>query len=67
MKTINIHSIISLRNSNEYILPLKLDDTIIPGVLETTGYIDLRKTTKEEVVDLLCEKIKIGEAEEGLC
>lgn len=48
-------------------MPLKLDDTIIPGVLETTGYIDLRKTTKEEVVDLLCEKIKIGEAEEGLC
>ncbi|MCF7755846.1 TIR domain-containing protein [Paenibacillus xylanexedens] len=56
----------AFRNSSEYILPLKLDDTIIPGVLETTGYIDFRNTTKEEVLELICEKLEIREAEQGL-
>ena len=43
--------------SKEYILPLKLDDTEIPGINKTVGYIDFRQTTVEEVVELLKQKL----------
>lgn len=43
--------------NREYILPLRIDDTQIPGVLTTTGYIDLRNIQLEEVVELLKQKI----------
>ena len=48
----------AFRENREYILPLKLDDTTLPGIEETIGYIDLRKTPHEEVVQLLASKIK---------
>lgn len=48
----------AFRESSEYILPLRLDDTVLPGVEETVGYLDLRSTTYEEVVRLLVEKLK---------
>lgn len=41
----------------EYILPLKLDDTEIPGLNETIGYVDYRKSDTEEVVSLLKSKL----------
>lgn len=44
--------------NKEYILPLKLDDTEIPGLNETIGYIDFRKSNAEEVVMLLGKKLK---------
>lgn len=44
--------------SKEYILPLKLDDAQIPGVLNTVGHVDLRSTPSSEVVDLLLKKLK---------
>lgn len=40
----------------EYILPARFDDTDIPGLPDTTGYIDLRKTTAEELADLVLRK-----------
>jgi hypothetical protein len=43
--------------SREYILPLILDDTKLPGMEVTTGYIDLRKASYEEVVSALIEKL----------
>lgn len=45
-----------LENS-EYILPARFDDTDIPGMLKTTGYIDLRKTSPEELVGLIEKKL----------
>lgn len=44
--------------SSEYILPLRLDDTDIPGVNHTVGYIDLRKHGIEDVAHLICRKVR---------
>jgi hypothetical protein len=43
--------------NREYILPLRLDDTAIPGVNHTVGYIDLRQHSALEVAHLLCRKV----------
>ncbi len=48
------------KEKHEYILPLRLDDTEIPGLLPTTGYIDIRETNISEVTDLIMEKISQG-------
>jgi hypothetical protein len=47
----------AFEDSGEYILPLRLDDTEIPGLLPTTGYLDLRKSQLEEVVRLAMAKV----------
>jgi len=47
----------AFRDANEYILPLRLDDTPVPGITETTGYRDLRQHPMEAVVDLLEQKL----------
>jgi len=47
----------AFRDVNEYILPLRLDDTQVPGITETTGYRDLRQHRMEDVVDLLEQKL----------
>lgn len=44
--------------NKEYILPLKLDDTEIPGLNETIGYVDYRTSNSDEVVMLLKNKLK---------
>jgi hypothetical protein len=47
----------ALRDPNEYILPLRVDDTQVPGVEETTGYRDLREHSMESIVELLEKKL----------
>ena len=42
-----------------YILPVRFDDTPIPGLPETVGYIDLNRTSPTELVDLALRKLKI--------
>lgn len=55
----------ALNEDREYILPLRLDDTKVPGILSTVSYVDLRETTIEEVADLICRKLgKLGDADE---
>ena len=41
----------------EYILPLRLDDTELPGINETTAYVDLRNKSIEEVSQLCLTKL----------
>lgn len=41
----------------EYILPLRLDDTELPGLNDTTAYIDLRTRSIEEVVQMCLRKL----------
>ena len=41
----------------EYILPVRLDDTEIPGFLMTVGYLDLRSMTNEQVYQVLEQKL----------
>ena len=43
--------------NSEYILPLRLDDAAVDGVLDTVGYLDYRKTTVEKIVETVVEKI----------
>lgn len=53
----------AFRENEEYILPIRLDDTEIPGVLETTGYLDARALSMEDVFHTLAQKL--GEPETG--
>ncbi len=47
----------ALEESREYILPARFDDTDIPGLLPTTGFIDLRNHSPVQVAILVCEKL----------
>lgn len=47
----------AIEESNEYILPVRLDDTELPGVLHTVGYLDLRSMPIVEIYQTLEEKL----------
>lgn len=47
----------ALSENSEYILPLRIDDTEIPGIGPTIGYIDLRTRSTREVVGLVLAKL----------
>lgn len=49
----------AFQERQEYILPLRIDDTSIPGLPDTIGYLDLRKKTIEEIGKLLLEKLDL--------
>lgn len=48
----------AFKESREYILPLRLDDTSIPGIEDTVGYLDLRQLSVRDVFQLLLEKLR---------
>ena len=48
----------AIMDKGDYILPLRIDDTPIPGIRGTIKYIDLRKESIESVADLVVEKVK---------
>lgn len=43
--------------SREYILPVRLDDTEVPGLNATVGYIDLRNHTVAELNEVILQKL----------
>ena len=47
----------AFEEDREYIIPVRLDDTEIPGILPTAGYLDLRSINIEEVYQVLVEKL----------
>ncbi|MCE2413285.1 TIR domain-containing protein [Candidatus Poribacteria bacterium] len=47
----------AFQENREYILPVRLDDTEIPGIPPTVGYLDLRSMTIEEVYEALDKKL----------
>ena len=47
----------AFKERQAYILPLRIDDTEIEGILDTTGYIHLRENTLDEVVELLLSRL----------
>lgn len=44
--------------SEEYLLPVRFDDTEIPGVQQTVGYIDLKGVTPAELAAMIKEKVR---------
>lgn len=48
----------ALQENREYVLPVRVDDTEIPGIPSTIGYIDIRKTTIEKLVGMTVEKVE---------
>ena len=48
----------AFQENTEYILPLRLDDTQINGILPTTGYLDYRTTSEDEIVNAAVEKVR---------
>jgi len=55
----------SLRDPDEYILPVRLDDSEIPGIKDVKGYQDLRQGSMESVVDLLEGKLRENKPRSG--
>lgn len=51
-----------LQKNEAYILPVRLDDTEIPGIRPTMGYMDLRKVTIQDVAMATLEKIAKAKA-----
>ena len=47
----------AIKSKEEYILPVKFDDTEIDGLYTSTGYLSAKKTTPKEVVEMFLEKI----------
>lgn len=48
----------AFRESSEYILPAMFNTSVVvPGMLETTGYIDLNQKTPAELADLIVKKL----------
>jgi hypothetical protein len=47
----------AFESNKEYILPARFDDTEIPGILPTTGYINLNEYSPKEFAKLIKEKI----------
>ncbi len=54
----------AFKEHEEYILPIRIDDTEIPGLLDTVLYQDLRKKSIEEIYEIL--KRKLSPAKEPL-
>ncbi len=47
----------ALHEKVEYVLPARFDDTELPGILPSIGYIDLRQIGPTELAELIVEKI----------
>ena len=48
----------AFKENRAYILPVRLDNTEIPGLRETVGYIDLRKSTLDDLAELTIKKVQ---------
>lgn len=44
--------------NSEYILPLRLDDAQVDGILDTVGFLDYRKVSEEKIVDSVAHKVR---------
>lgn len=47
----------AFQENQEYILPVRFDKTPIPGVLPTTGYIDLSSKSPKDFVEIIHKKL----------
>jgi TIR domain len=47
----------ALTNIGPYLLPVRLDDSELPGLRPTVGYVDARKTSVDRIVSLIEQKL----------
>ena len=47
----------AFEQNQEYILPIKLDNTEIPGILPTINYVNGREKTPEQIAEMILEKL----------
>ncbi len=47
----------ALEERSEYILPVRVDDSALPGLASTTAYVDLRRLDEDELYHLLLQKL----------
>lgn len=47
----------AFKENREYILPIKLDNTELPGLPETVGYLDVNDVPLDEIADVLVQKL----------
>lgn len=47
----------AFQENKAYILPIRFDDTEIPGISETVAYLDARKLTSTEICQMIIKKI----------
>ncbi|MBV9615265.1 MAG: TIR domain-containing protein, partial [Ktedonobacteraceae bacterium] len=47
----------AFQENEEYILPIRLDDTSIPGLLPTVAYLNWSATTPDDVAELIEKKL----------
>jgi hypothetical protein len=47
----------AIRENKEYILPVRFDNTPVPGLRSTVGYIDLHSRTASDITKLIIEKL----------
>jgi hypothetical protein len=52
----------ALTETQEYILPIRLDDSEVPGMSSTIGYLDARGLSPKEVARILYQKCRNGTA-----
>lgn len=51
----------AIKQNAEYILPARFDNTEIHGLLDTIGYIDLRKITPSKIANMIQSKVGVKE------
>jgi hypothetical protein len=49
-----------LETGDDFLLPVRVDDTDLPGLSPTVGFVDARVTPADEIVWLLAEKLGVG-------
>ena len=47
----------AVQEKREYILPARFDQTAVPGLLDTVGYIDLNKTSPKQLSNMIEKKL----------
>jgi hypothetical protein len=56
---------LALRDAEEYILPIQLDDRDVPGIREAKGYRDLRQGSLESIINVLAQKLNEQKSRSG--
>ncbi|GAA3553261.1 TIR domain-containing protein [Marinobacter xestospongiae] len=50
------------KRTEDYLLPLRIDDVKVVGIRSTVGYVDLRQVGVDKAADLLAEKLEAANA-----